>query len=436
MHESQGANGENFWAGHTITVTHAGVTKTFTFPDNLPSGATAGSRVLIATQGFAEQGFVARSLASPGYAYPPAPPPPAPPPPRPPVPPPPAPPPAPPPPGVVTADYVIPNGFLAIDGGIVNYAGVDQIAYDLLPTDGVNAFHRGGTVSPNLATNFAGQSVSIAVLAVSYQGLWWGSPATSESGWGLNVAHQGDTIFATWFTYDTAGKEWWLSMTANKTSSNPDTYSGQLIQTHGPAFSATPFDPTMVTRNEVGSGTLTFTDANNGSFTYAVTTASAVQAQAVTQQAKAITRQVFSTLPTCSFSAQANPAAAANYTDLWWASPAASEAGWGLNLAHQATAIFATWFTYASDGTPLWLSATLQKGAGEVFTGQLIQTAGPAFSAVPFDPNRVTRTVEGTAALTFADGNTGAFEYTVGMITQQKAITRQLFNPPSATVCR
>ena len=45
-------------------------------------------------------------------------------------------------------------------------------------------------------------------------------PATSarsgsESGWGVNLAHQGDIIFATWFTYDVAGKAWWLSMSAS-----------------------------------------------------------------------------------------------------------------------------------------------------------------------------------------------------------------------------
>ncbi|HET7260338.1 MAG TPA: S8 family peptidase, partial [Casimicrobiaceae bacterium] len=45
----------------------------------------------------------------------------------------------------------------------------------------------------------------------NYQGLWWASPAGSESGWGLNVAHQGNVIFATWFTYDASGKALWLS---------------------------------------------------------------------------------------------------------------------------------------------------------------------------------------------------------------------------------
>ena len=31
----------------------------------------------------------------------------------------------------------------------------------------------------------------------NYTGLWWASPAGSESGWGISLAHQGDVIFAT-----------------------------------------------------------------------------------------------------------------------------------------------------------------------------------------------------------------------------------------------
>ena len=46
----------------------------------------------------------------------------------------------------------------------------------------------------------------------NYTGLFWNSPAGSESGWGINFAHQGDVIFATWFTYDLTGKAWWLAM--------------------------------------------------------------------------------------------------------------------------------------------------------------------------------------------------------------------------------
>ena len=144
---------------------------------------------------------------------------------------------------------------------------------------------------------------------------------------------------------------------------------------------------------------------------------------------------MFGTLPACSFAAQASSAATTNYQDLWWASPGGSESGWGLNITHQGTNIVATWFTYDADGSPLWVSATLAKGVGETFSGALIKTAGPAFNALPFDPNAVTRSTVGTATLSFSDGNSGAFDYTLNGIMQHKTITRQLFNPPAGTVC-
>ncbi len=64
--------------------------------------------------------------------------------------------------------------------------------------------------------------------APTMQGLWWNAPGGSESGWGINLAHQGNTIFLTWFTYDLTGKAWWLSMTANKTADN--SYTGTITK--------------------------------------------------------------------------------------------------------------------------------------------------------------------------------------------------------------
>src|SRR5215470_12914353 len=102
----------------------------------------------------------------------------------------------------------------------------------------------------------------------NYQGLWWNAPAGSESGWGINFAHQGDTIFATWFTYDTSGKAAWFAMTAQKIGA--ETYGGKLYATRGPAFNTEPFDPKAVVATEVGTGTLSFSDADNGTFNYAI----------------------------------------------------------------------------------------------------------------------------------------------------------------------
>ena len=261
-------------------------------------------------------------------------------------------------------------------------------------------------------------------LPAAWQGLWWKSPAGSESGWGLNVAHQEDVIFATWFTYDATGKAWWLSMTA-ALAGGGNTFSGALYATHGPAFNAVPFNPALVVPTAVGNGTLTFTDAANGTFAYTV--------NGITQT-KAITRQVFGPLPTCRFGMQQDLSLATNYQDLWWRSPAGSESGWGLNIAHQGDTLFVTWFTYDVDGSPMWLSATAQKSAPKTYGGALYRTSGPAFSANPWSPAGVTITQVGSVTLTFADGNSAAFAYTVNGISQTKPITRQVFRPPG-TVC-
>ncbi|MEO8739636.1 MAG: NBR1-Ig-like domain-containing protein, partial [Casimicrobiaceae bacterium] len=170
-------------------------------------------------------------------------------------------------------------------------------------------------MSSPLGTPFGDVSPATAVQVVTpgpvnYGGLWWHSPAGSESGWGINFAHQADTIFATWFTYDATGKGVWLSMTAVSTSTG--VYTGTLQQATGPAFSAVPFNPRLVRNVGVGTGTITFTDANNATFAYTVNSVN---------QTKTITRQVFGQLPTCTFNLVNDLSAAYNYQDLWWAAP-------------------------------------------------------------------------------------------------------------------
>lgn len=255
------------------------------------------------------------------------------------------------------------------------------------------------------------------------QGLWWAFPAESESGWGINFAHQGDIVFATWFTYDANGKAWWLSMIANKVG--PNTYAGSLVETHGPAFNAMPFNPAQVTRTTVGSATLNFSNNDNGTFSYTVNGIS---------QTKAITREVFGALPTCVWSLHPPLASATNYQDLWYASPAESESGWGINLTMQSDVIFATWFTYDQAGAPMWLFATARKDFKGSYSGTLNRTSGPAFNAVPFSPSAVVVTPVGSMTLTFQDGKTATFAYTVDGISQAKTITRQVFRDPG-TAC-
>ena len=170
---------------------------------------------------------------------------------------------------------------------------------------------------------------------------------------------------------------------------------------------------------------MSFSDANNGSLAYTVNG---------TSQVKNITREVFGPMPRCSSNAQNDAANATNYQDLWWRSPAGSESGWGINLTHQGDRIFATWFTYDHDRTPMWLVATADRIVSRVYSGTLYRTSGPPFDAVPFDPARVVSTEVGTATFTFSDGNNASFGYTVNGVAQIKPITRQVFRAPG-TVC-
>ena len=98
LRESQGLNAQIAFAGLTFTATRAGATKTYTFPRNLPSAATAYARVLVGTVGFQALGFVA-------------------------------------------TDYTIPDRFIPVDGGALTFAGANGFVYELLPSDGVLALH-------------------------------------------------------------------------------------------------------------------------------------------------------------------------------------------------------------------------------------------------------------------------------------------------------
>lgn len=261
----------------------------------------------------------------------------------------------------------------------------------------------------------------------NFQGLWYAAPAESEAGWGLNIAHQGDILFITWFTYDLDGSQMWLvGSRLDKTGNN--SYSGPLYRTTGPAFDSVPFRPiTAANLTQVGTVSFSFADANNGTFAYTVNGVS---------QSKPITRQVYGPLPTCTQGgAHGTPV---NYQDLWYAAPAESESGWGLNVTQQGDIVFLTWFTYDRDGRGMWIVGSRMDRTApgtDTFAGPLYRTTGPPFNAMPFTPiTAANLTQVGTGTLAFTAPGSGTFSYTVNGIAQSKAIVRQVFGP--ATVCR
>jgi hypothetical protein len=213
MHEFTGTNGENLWGGMPLISTHAGVNKTFIFPNNLSSTTTAGRRVLIATQGFAAL-------------------------------------------GIVMPDFTVPNGFLPTNGGTLNYAGVDGVTFPSLPTDGTTAINRNGVMIQNLATNFAGQSASVTAGApaaiIPVAGVWWNP---SESGSGLGLDYQNGTLLVEVYSYLAGGAaQWYLaagSITNNVFTATLDKYTG------GQCISCAYVAPGLVGND--GTITITFT---------------------------------------------------------------------------------------------------------------------------------------------------------------------------------
>ena len=77
---------------------------------------------------------------------------------------------------------------------------------------------------PASATNFS----------TDYTDLWFNP---SESGWGVNVIQQGNTLFATLFVYGTDQSPRWY-VASGLVASSSTVFSGQLFQTTGPYFGA------------------------------------------------------------------------------------------------------------------------------------------------------------------------------------------------------
>ena len=135
-----------------------------------------------------------------------------------------------------------------------------------------------GTRSANCLPTAASRSASS-----QYQDLWWNA---NESGWGLNLTHQDNTLFGTLFTYDAGGRDLWLVLPAG-TRQADGSYLGDLYRTSGSAFNTVPFPPIGGSDiTAVGNMRLRFTGGNSGTLTYVYNG---------TTVTKAITRQEFST---------------------------------------------------------------------------------------------------------------------------------------------
>lgn len=112
-------------------------------------------------------------------------------------------------------------------------------------------------------------SVSAATATTDYSDLWF---VPSESGWGFNMAHQGDTIFLTLFVYGPDRLPTWYvaSGMAYQPVGGADSFNGALFTTTGTPFNVNPFIPSSVGVAQVGTVTFTATSPTSGTLNYTI----------------------------------------------------------------------------------------------------------------------------------------------------------------------
>jgi hypothetical protein len=266
--------------------------------------------------------------------------------------------------------------------------------------------------------------------APSYEGLWWNS---AESGWGLSIAHQGDVIFAVWYTFDENGSPTWFAMPEAQLAGEDMgdmTGMGDMEMMMGmsvnpPIFTGAIYRPSMVdgqlVMTEVGTGTMMFKARQEAVFAYTVDNVAG---------SKNISRMVYAaSAPSCSVGG--SKGASDNYQDLWF-NPA--DTGWGVNIAHQGDIIFGTYFTYDASGKAEWFVVpdATKTGPG-TYSGTLARATGPSFARA-WDASKVHVEAVGSGTFRF-DAPGASFNAVRGGVAQTRPMQRMQFAAP-ATVCR
>jgi hypothetical protein len=98
--------------------------------------------------------------------------------------------------------------------------------------------------------------------------LWFNS---AESGWGVNVIHQNDIIFLTFFAYSASRNPVWYSaseMRYEGTNNGVMVFQGPLYETHGPWYADNFFDAASVTYKQVGTVMFRMTSVGTATLVY------------------------------------------------------------------------------------------------------------------------------------------------------------------------
>lgn len=101
-----------------------------------------------------------------------------------------------------------------------------------------------------------------------YEDIWYNAPAESQSGWGVNIAQQGEVLFATLFVYGSDNTPRWYVATLQGAGDNV-TFHGNLLSVGTGTFFGAPWTG-IGNVQTVGTMGFAFDSATTGTMTYTV----------------------------------------------------------------------------------------------------------------------------------------------------------------------
>ena len=144
-----------------------------------------------------------------------------------------------------------------------NADGTMQFAYTLGTTTQTKKVERFvfGSAVPTCTSTTASRAS-----ATNYQDIWFNEP---EPGWGMSLTHQGNTIFAAWYTYRADGTPQWLSAAVTQNATTSTKFSGALFRTAGTSLAQiNGAAATTGAAANVGNVEFTFSDGQTASMAY------------------------------------------------------------------------------------------------------------------------------------------------------------------------
>ncbi len=103
----------------------------------------------------------------------------------------------------------------------------------------------------------------------NYTDHWWGG--ASASGWGVQISHQGNQVFAGWYSYNPQGTATWLTAIGTQDPNNARRFTGNLYQVNpGIPFSTISGPVPSTATTQAGTFEFNFANGEAGTFIYSL----------------------------------------------------------------------------------------------------------------------------------------------------------------------